>query len=877
MKENTSPRRRRPQRAVVGNNMQPGDGIEILKTTPLPWKTVDSRHPSRRRASQYHRAKIGPRYQPGGGIFSFNPAPFIIASTNGASGSLTYTANVTIGASAGNIIVGVTTNNETVTPASVQDSKDNVYTLIGTSDTNNQPVWVYQAQVETPLVAGTDTISVTVSADTVNINLAAVNDPLGRAIDVSVANAATTGTTASVSTGALASVTDHLLAFAHVSTYQPTWQPPTTQMLLQSGNGAGYLITGYQLSPAETGVTPDATWSATTTWSAVVVTFTSRGFNQTGQYTDPYYTTNLCPNPSMETSIEGWSATDPATTLTQNTTVGLYGGACLAVTTDGSRSGQGTFGPGGQAPPLACTGSMTVSVMGETGTLNISAIANQDGTLLSTTTLILDGSGWQTVVLNDLAFGSFDLVYLAVTTAYPQAIMFSIDGVMYEPESPGHVYCDGDQYGCTWEGTPELSPSYQQYQYSISAALGFHLSGYLDVIEPGEIFALPAASDLEFTFTFPESAPVLSAYSPPAALTDFGIWELTDPDPAMTYGWWTNSGTDSGQLGYTRPYAMVVPPLDYPVSNGQYAWRRAAYCAVGFSWASVPTGVQQVLTDVQLEYARTAPGVATLPSAYQHPRQLQVIVKPNRLNYITNPSFAVNTTGWSGIGGSETLAQDSTQYPVNLATYDNISYDAGTQSCRVTLNGVNDSGIQISVPYLIPGDVYTASCYVLPGTQIGDILVQCEGAYQDLAQLIQPQYAYGGVNEGYGDGPYGGIGAANSALPTGTWTRVSFSFTATSDTGLFQIQAIPVTGTILPVTFWAAAVLLEPGDILMSYFDGNSGSDALWESGGQPGLSRSYYYNQYEYGQGIVTTALNSNTPLGISYAVPLYATPPLQ
>ena len=85
-------RRRRPAPRAVAR------GIEILETMPLPWKTVDSRHPSRRRASQYHRAKIGPRYHPGGGIFSFNPAPFVIASTNGASGSLTYTANVTTGA-----------------------------------------------------------------------------------------------------------------------------------------------------------------------------------------------------------------------------------------------------------------------------------------------------------------------------------------------------------------------------------------------------------------------------------------------------------------------------------------------------------------------------------------------------------------------------------------------------------------------------------------------------------------------------------------------------------------------------------------------------------------------------------------------------------
>jgi hypothetical protein len=54
-------------------------------------------------------------------------------------------------------------------------------------------------------------------------------------------------------------------------------------------------------------------------------------------------------------------------------------------------------------------------------------------------------------------------------------------------------------------------------------------------------------------------------------------------------------------------------------------------------------------------------------------------------------------------------------------------------------------------------------------------------------------------------------------------------------------------------SFYVTAVLVENGDILLSYFDGNSGAGACWEySGGttapvaqggtSPGVSRSYYY-----------------------------------
>jgi hypothetical protein len=609
--------------------------------------------------------------------------------------------------------------------------------------------------------------------------------------------------------------------------------------------------------------------------------------NVNGIYADPNWITNLCPNPSFEAGTQGWSVTDGGTTLVQSNLNPLYGQQSGLVTTSGSIPGQGVYGPAGQFPLNDGLASASVSLWGESGMLLVSLVSNTGGTVLSSQSVVLNGAGYQTVNFNAIPYGAGCQLYILVTTlGSPQAISFYIDGVMYTPDGY-HLtpYVDGDQANCFWTGTPELSTSYQQFQYPISAALSFYLTGVCNAIEPGETFEISTPPVLEF-FVDPLTGATATVQSPAAAFTDFGMWELTDPDPAQTYGWWTNAGTSSSQTGYTQIYGMFTPPLDYQVSGGNYLWRRAAYAAVGFKWANVPNNVEQILTDVQVEYAKTSVGSASTPSSYQRPRQLQVVIKPSRLNYATNPAFANGTAGWTQDGTNVTMAVSNTVWPANLATYDNVEYSA-FQSCLVTLNNPADAGIQLSVPLLIPGQVYMASCYVMPNsTGITDILASCGGGSADVAGLINAADGYG--SEAYGSGPYGGINGTNNGLPTGGWTRVSFPFVAATDTQTFIIAADVQTPTVFPQSFYVTALLIESGDILNPYFDGNSGPDACWEytggttnpvanGGTTPGTSRSYYYNQLRFGQGVVNATMQSNTPLGISYATPLYATPPLQ
>ncbi len=609
--------------------------------------------------------------------------------------------------------------------------------------------------------------------------------------------------------------------------------------------------------------------------------------NTLGIYADPNWITNLIPNPGFEAGTAGWSVTDTGTTLAQSNLQPLYGQQAGLVTTNGARAGQGVYSPSAQMPLPPGLASMSVSIWGETGELLVSLVQNSGGTVLVSQIVVLDGSGFETVNFSAIPYGGGSSLYVLVTTmGSPQAVSFYVDGVMITPDGQHATpYVDGDQANCFWTGTPELSTSYQPFQFAISGTLSFHLAGLCNAIEPGESFQIATPPMLEF-FVDPTGTPTATVQSVAAAFTDFGIWELTDPDPAQTYGWWTNAGASSSQTGYTQSYGMLVPPLDYQVSGGQYLWRRAAYAAFGFKWANVPNNVEQILTDVQVEYAQTSVGSATTPSAYQRARQLQVVIKPSRLNYATNPAFQNGTAGWTQDGTNVTMTVNNGVWPADLATYDGVQYSA-FQSCLVTLNNAADVGIQLQVPLLIPGQEYMASCYVLPNSSgISDLLASCGGGTADVAGLINAADGYG--SEPYGSGPYGGVGAANTGLPTTNWTRISFPFVAAADTETFIIAADTVTPLNFSQSFYITAVLIESGDILLPYFDGNSGPDACWEYAGgttnpvsnggtTPGTSRSYYYNQLRFGQGVVTSTMQANTPLGISYATPLYATPPLQ
>jgi hypothetical protein len=334
--------------------------------------------------------------------------------------------------------------------------------------------------------------------------------------------------------------------------------------------------------------------------------------------------------------------------------------------------------------------------------------------------------------------------------------------------------------------------------------------------------------------------------APAAAFKDFSHYPYAGVDPAMA---WIgiNSGTlKSAAAGsYSRPYTAFTGPVDYPVSGGGYAWKRAAYASVGFKFASMSANKHQILDAVQFE---ALPVGSTGPSAYQNAREIQSIIKPTRLNYAANPNFESGLTGY-GPTGQATQALDSFCWQ-------------GTQALKVTVptTATQDSGLAFQVNGMIPGRTYTMSARVAiaqgcgnitPWSGTGSVQMDVENWQQSVDRM-------------------------DPANPR--WRTVYVTFTTPSSAlyvGMNVLQGTMAPG--LASIFWVDGVMVEEGTTVRDYFDGSMGEDYLWEQGGSPNLARSYFYENYVERSYLIRTLLEENVPLGITAAVPQYAVLPTQ
>lgn len=566
---------------------------------------------------------------------------------------------------------------------------------------------------------------------------------------------------------------------------------------------------------------------------------------------------NLCPNPSLETDLSGYTAL-AGTTLAQDTTQGFSGRTSMRVDTDGSVSGEGFTGPQVTIPGGSGTaGSISFYLMGETGTLTVSAVSGVTATIIAQTSVTLSGGDYHRVVLSGLTLTAGQQWYFLVQTATPQSLTFWVDAVQYEMKTTPSAYIDGSFPHCTWEGTPQESASFQQFQFPTSGSGGMFLEGRASPVTEGEHFTITAKGSMLLSGT--ESG--TTVVNPSGALTDFGIWTSADMDPAVSYIEWSNAGASSGSAAWNRVYALAYPPQLTAGSGAAVLWKRAAYAAIGFDFKSVPNNQQQALADVQFERLPVTPGANPVPTAYDPPRQVETIIKPVRLNYCPNPSIEVSTAGWTAIG-SAVLTKDNS-----------ITAAQGSFSLKVAVHAASD-GAYIVISNLILGDTYTVSAAVQGGPGLEDIIMAIAGQSTSSAQQGVP---YGGnaiLGIGYGQGPYGGIQATGSDMPTGQWFAPSFTFTATASNLVLSFQSLVGSDVSYPTSFWVDAVLLEEGETVGTYFDGGSGVDYAWETGGTAGLTRSYYYQRFEVAAGAVTSALAEHVPLGIKSAAPVYEMP---
>ena len=358
-----------------------------------------------------------------------------------------------------------------------------------------------------------------------------------------------------------------------------------------------------------------------------------------------HYTDNLCPNPSFETDLTGWTALT-GTTLSQDASQGFSGHNSMKVVTDGSVSGEGFYGPQATVPSTG-TGSMSFYIMGETGTLTVSAISGATATIIASTSVTLSGGDYQRVVLPGLALTATQQMYILVQTPTAQALTLWVDAVQYEMDATPHPYIDGSFPGCAWTGTANESASYQAFQFFTSASGGMYLEGRASPVSHGEVFLTSAegamllsGTEIRYHCGQPLRGPVGLRH-----LDGGRHGPCRQPQHVEQRGRGFRAGAwDRGVRPGLPPAGRHGVGRGGAVEAGRVRRYRLRLQGDDGERAAEP-GVRAVRADAR--GARHEPGPGHADGA---PRQISAIVKPTRLNFCPNPSIETSTAGWVAVG-----------------------------------------------------------------------------------------------------------------------------------------------------------------------------------------------------------------------------------
>jgi hypothetical protein len=174
-----------------------------------------------------------------------------------------------------------------------------------------------------------------------------------------------------------------------------------------------------------------------------------------------------------------------------------------------------------------------------------------------------------------------------------------------------------------------------------------------------------------------------------------------------------------------------------------------------------------------------------------------------------------------------------------------VSPPGTVHSMEVVSTAIGD-GAGISIPYLVVGNAYTASCYVQPDTGV-NVVLSCPDA---TATVLDK-------------------GTLTDAWTTNGWVRVWVTFKANASTVALTVTSDVGTSNV-------DDVLVEIGSLIGTYFDGGDpSSDYGWEAGGTAGLTRSYFYENLLVSQQTIQDILTKHTPMGVIVLTPLYFVPP--
>jgi hypothetical protein len=164
-----------------------------------------------------------------------------------------------------------------------------------------------------------------------------------------------------------------------------------------------------------------------------------------------------------------------------------------------------------------------------------------------------------------------------------------------------------------------------------------------------------------------------------------------------------------------------------------------------------------------------------------------------RVNWVENPSFEVDTTGWSSVA-SATLSRDT------------VNYRSGLASLKVV--NVSGSAAQYAnLPLVAGSGFYTISAYVKLET----------GATTANYFIRQLQYE----NIGGPTVAAGNIGTQNLSV-TGDWVRVSGTINKAATANYLTFRVVTASTTSGDI-FYVDDVMVEKGNTAVTYFDGDTG------------------------------------------------------
>lgn len=192
--------------------------------------------------------------------------------------------------------------------------------------------------------------------------------------------------------------------------------------------------------------------------------------------------------------------------------------------------------------------------------------------------------------------------------------------------------------------------------------------------------------------------------------------------------------------------------------------------------------------------------------------QAEALALGYRINYISNPSFEVDTSGWGSVGG---------------AVLTRVTDQFNTGSACLKVENLSASAVQTTsrIPFLGGQGTYYVSAYVKLDT----------GATSANYFLRYLQYESATSS---GTLSSGNIGTQTLSV-SGNWVRLSAPMTRTVAADYFVIR-VATSSTTPTDVFFVDSVMVEKSNSLNSYFDGSY--NGFWTGSAHASLSAATPY-----------------------------------